>query len=455
MSLGPPSKTIRAKRRRAAAALLVCLSVALGACTSAEQPCTACHRQRPIPVGGVVSFGVLGSPATIDPYSPIASDLTREVVAPLYLPLFRFDPDGSVEPVLAARVAKRSSGLVVSLKRKRWSDGARVDARDVVATAKRARAPGGLGDAASVRALDRHRVVIRGVTRRSLATGSFVLPGGRAQGPGGVFDGPFVLRRWVRGLRLDYVANRKTTERVHLDRLTVFSVESVDEMLALLKEGRLDAAQTPSAVNLPDRLSTLGLRHRGRLGWGSIRLDLSGVGSRSTRLAIAGRIDRAPIQEGLVRAGGRVSNTLDPAPGAKGAAGPFGSLPVATPKGAGLRLAVPSGDEQLEQIARILRRQLSGAGIHSELVMVEPQTLYGRWRDGGSAGAVLERVAGTPGVDSAPGPARSALALPLFQVADYLAWHPGIGGLRVNPTVAGPLYDTGDWFQVRREAGPI
>ena len=265
-----------------------------------------------------------------------------------------------------------------------------------------------------------------------------------------MFDGPFVLRRWVKGLRLDYIANHRATRRPHLRRLTAFSTAGLDEMLALLKDGRLDAAQPPSAVNLPDRLSALGLHHRGRLGWDTIRLDLSGIPRRQVRLAAAASVDRVPIEHGLVRDGGRVTNTLDPSPGPSGTGGPFDISGGGSATRAHIGIAVPAGDEQLGQMARIIRSDLSTAGAHVELFTAEPEIVYGRWRRRGPAGAALLRVAGTPGLRAPGHPSRSMKALPLFQVADYLTWRNGVGGLRVNPTVAGALYDTEDWFVTRR-----
>jgi hypothetical protein len=232
--------------------------------------------------------------------------------------------------------------------------------------------------------------------------------------------------------------------------MKVFSIESLDEMLALLKDHRLEAAQVPSAVNLSERLDALGLRHRGRLGWSSIRLDLSGIGSRRIRLGAAVSIDRRLIQEGLVRSGGRISNTLDPSPGPGGASGPFNTLTRGSAHGAHISLAVPAGDEQLGQIARIVQQDVANAGGHVALLTAEPESVYGPWRTHGPAQATLLRVSGGPGLGSSlPGP-RSMNALPMFQVADYLAWRPRVGGMRVNPTVAGPLYEASHLFIRRR-----
>jgi ABC-type transport system substrate-binding protein len=93
--------------------------------------------------GGKLSFGVLGSPATLDPYSPVASDLTRELVRPLYPSLYRFLPDGSAVPYLARSLEESGSRAIVTLAEASWSNGKRITARDVAASVQRATEPSG------------------------------------------------------------------------------------------------------------------------------------------------------------------------------------------------------------------------------------------------------------------------------------------------------------------------
>ena len=436
--------------RRALVLPAAALILVLGACTGGA---TTKPPGGPRPVqGGGISFGVLGSPATLDPYSPVASDLTRALVTPLYPSLFAMQPDGRVRPELAVGSRLIHGGMRIRLRRATWSDGSPITAEDVVASVRRARPPSGFARVRSARAMGDRELVLRGrITTRDVATAAYVLPGGRPQPPGGRFGGPFELTRVVPGLRLDYRPNaRWTGDGPYLHRLNVFFVESLDEMLALLDKRRLDAAAVPSAVTLGYRLDALDVVHDSALGWSSIRLDMRWIDSRRRRVSIARGLMRSTIEEGVVRDGGRIADRLDPGPGPGGASGPFSTLPSGGGSTGPVRLAAPAGDEQLLQIARIARQQLSGAGFAVQLLAVEARTLYGPWQRHPRAGAILERVAGAPGLRAPRDAWRTLEAFPMLQVRDYLAYEQGIHGLAVNPTMAGPLWNCQGWWTTHR-----
>jgi len=83
------------------------LAVSFSACTGGDEgrpPDGASTTPTPPrePSGSVV-VGVYGEPATLDPYSPLASESTWQLVRPVYPSLYRMAPDGSVEADLAAR----------------------------------------------------------------------------------------------------------------------------------------------------------------------------------------------------------------------------------------------------------------------------------------------------------------------------------------------------------------
>src|SRR5687767_12923382 len=85
----------------------------------------------PVPPRGAISIGVLGEPATFDPYSPLANDMTFWLARPLYPSLFRIAPDGSVTAELASSLRPSEAGVVIELRRSRWSNGDPVTAQDV------------------------------------------------------------------------------------------------------------------------------------------------------------------------------------------------------------------------------------------------------------------------------------------------------------------------------------
>jgi peptide/nickel transport system substrate-binding protein len=319
-------------RSGAGLALATAALALAAACTEASH--TTGPQTAPVAGGGLV-LGIVGDPATLDPYSPEASDQTYELVTPIYPSLYRFLPGGSTQPYLARALRPVPGGIEVTLRHARWSNGRPITASDVVASVRRARrsatsrsiasASPGFAEVSSATSRSPRRVVLKGDVpnwAETLATAAFILPRGRPSRA--VSGGPLVVDSSIKGLRLVYKPNPAWSgRRPYLHRLTVEFVEGMDELLALLAEGRLDAAVVPSAVNLGYRLGALGLDHAGTLGWESVYLDLRGASSISLREAIAGSIGRATIKRGLVRGGGRITDTLHPGPSPGGTTGPY------------------------------------------------------------------------------------------------------------------------------------
>ncbi|MGH2693667.1 MAG: ABC transporter substrate-binding protein [Actinomycetota bacterium] len=391
-----------------------------------------------------MTFGVVGQVATLDPYSPAASDLTYALTRPIYPSLFRFLPDGTTEPSLAESVDADGRTALVELRRAQWSDGRPITARDVAASIRRALPPSGFARIGSARVLGSRLIELRGSVKdwpRALATVAFVMPKGE---PAPVAGGPFGLKRKVRGLEFAYAPNpRYWGDEPLLERITVRFVQGLDLLLELLRRRRLDAALVPSSVNIADRLDAIGVAHREVLGWESVVLDLATDTDRTTARALWGNLARARIESGFVRDLGRVANTLRPVPGRAGAAGPFSALrPAPAPRGESLALAAPVGDELLELVQRALLERLSQASFDVELLGVEPLVLLqgDRW-------VTVERVAGAPGLSDPPRAVERPSALPLFHVATVLAWREGVRGLQVNPTFEGPLWNAERWWK--------
>lgn len=131
--------------------------------------------------GGTLRLATYVTATTLDPalaYDELAAEIQRL----LFAPLLRVRPDGSIEPVLAARVEVAPDRVRVELRRDAWfHDGSPVRARDVKRTLERTLAPAsgaptaqsfaaiegfaafreGAKELAGVRVLDEHTVEIR------------------------------------------------------------------------------------------------------------------------------------------------------------------------------------------------------------------------------------------------------------------------------------------------------
>ncbi|MGH2806318.1 MAG: ABC transporter substrate-binding protein [Actinomycetota bacterium] len=417
-------------RFRLGAATLLVATVAL-ACPSdggrVDGPTSASPPVSPVPPRGTIAVGVLGEPATLDPYSPLASDLTYWLARPIYPSLYRFTGDDAIVPDLAGDLETSPGGALVTLRRARWSDGTRITAGDVVASIRRARPPSGFARIRSARARGRDVVELRGNLvgwTGALATRAFVLPGGRwrANGP---TAGSFRVAGRVPGLRLAYEADRSFVPQPALRRVDITFTHSLEMMLGLLERERLDAAILPMSVNLDDRLDELGLEHAEGEFTETIYLDLDGAApDRRFRERIVAAVDADALYEGFIRDDGRVV-----APRVSDGAGP--DLHV--------QFATAVGDELLMLMQRAMQLQFKRARITAELVTLDPKTFYGSWARDDPSEIALRR--------SSPGPSGRARfdAVPLFRVETVIAWLPGLTGPAPTASPDGPLWNLEAW----------
>jgi ABC-type transport system substrate-binding protein len=241
--------------------------------------------------GGALVVGVVGEPATLDPYSPRASDLTRALARPLYPSLFRLAPDGSVDADLAESLEEQDGEARVVLADRRWSTGRPITAGDVVASVSRARPPSGFAGLGA-RRIDRRTVALSGRVddwALTLARATLVLPRGRAR-PAQVTGGPFRLTDRTPGLRLVYEPDAAWEgEGPFLERATVTFVETDSLLLDLLAAEEIDVAVTPVALNLDERLAERGMRFESAVGWDALVLDFDPAVGRPARPAGGGR----------------------------------------------------------------------------------------------------------------------------------------------------------------------
>lgn len=401
----------------------------------------------PITRGGSATFGVYGEPATLDPHSALASDLTYALARPLFRSLYRFSPEGEALPDLVRTLEESGEVATIELVKARWSDGRPITSRDVAATIRRARPPSGLASIDSVSRRGPRRLVVTGEVvdwPELLARISFVTPAGGRD----VYSGPFVLRSRVPGLQVLLEPNPASDTQPYLHRVTVRFTEGVDFLIGLLADGRLDAAWLPSSVNLDQRLAELGLSYESSLGWERIYLDLSGADlTEDETRELARALDRVQIERGFIRRDGGIANTIHPEPG-DGTEGPYaGIFRGASREASGqIQLSAPIGDELLELVQRLTQVQLDGAGFDVELVNVDARRFYGEWAVDDPIAAAVRRAAGAPGWQE---PEDTDDRLPLFHVKTVLAAGEQLGGLEVNPTLDGPMWNAELWHLVQ------
>jgi hypothetical protein len=437
---------------RALVGAVLCAPFLASACTGDGISGRPEPTPKPVPPqpGGGVTIGVVGEPATLDPYSPNASDLTRALVRPLYPSLFRLTPDGKAVPSLAASFQEVPNGASIELRRTQWSNGRPITAADVVASIERASPPSGFARVDSARATGSRRVLLEGNLlrwRAALATAAYVLPGGRA---GTVSGGPFRIASRTPGLEIVYERNARFWGRpAYLERASVQFVEGTDMLLGLLEDRRLDAAAPPSTLNLGTRLRGLesDISFSRRLGWESIYLDFSDSAlSRSQRVEVAESLARHRIETVLIGDEGRFSNSLHPGPGRGGVNGPWdGTLGAAESVTSTIRVAAAREDELMILVQEALYEQLTDAGLSVELLAIEGSELYGPFTRTETVDVVVRRAAGSPFSHGGRGAYRVFDALPVAEVSSWLAWLPRLRGPEPNPTFEGPLWNLEEW----------
>ncbi|HYI44588.1 MAG TPA: ABC transporter substrate-binding protein [Actinomycetota bacterium] len=380
----------------------------------------------PQPMGSTFRFGVHGEPATLDPYSPNASDLTWHLVRPVYRSVFRFAPDGSPVADLAGDVRQTGSGAVISLRRVTWSNGDRVMPKDVALSLTRSIEAGRLRGVTGARVDGDAAVRVEGRAddwATLLAQGSLVLPGGRADLE--MASGPLRIRSRRAGLQVVYERNPEWAgKRTRTKNIVVQFVQSPDVMFDLLENRRLDGAAPPSLVNLEERVTALGLESAAALGTERVFIDLEGSDlTTAERTFIANTIDRPAMQEGFVRDTGELDGSL-----------PEGSRSKPLTE---LVLAAPGGDELLVLIQRVAQERLKAVGVPVDLVVTDPRTFYSEWAVDDPFDLAVRRTFGE--IDG-------ARAIRLFRVETAIAYRPGTEGLAVNPSLDGPLWNVEEWY---------
>jgi len=379
----------------------------------------------PTPRGGKVEVGIIGEPSTLDPYGETASELTYALARPVFPMPYRSLPDGTNEPDLAKSLEVTATGARLVIEDRRWSSGRRIRAKDVVASIRRATPPSGFAQIRKARVVDPRTIeLIADVTdwETTLATGAFVLPGGRMVG-GNVSGGPFRFSAYDRGRKLTYEANPEAPVAPLLDELEVSFVQGTELLIRLLEEGDVDVAWVPSTVNLSDRLDELGLSHASASGSEEVvmRFNPARIGEDQAR-ALLGKVGVKTLGAAFLRDEGEVIALPE---------GRRAALPSL------VSLAAPEGDELLTLMQRSMQLALERSNVTVELITGPVSTVYGRWQRSAPADLLLQRAM-TPGSED---------TIPIASVATFVAWRDGINGITVNPSLDGPLWDASRWWR--------
>ena len=375
---------------------------------------------------------MLGEPDTLDPYGRHASDLTYALIAPVFPMPYRMLPDGTVEPDLAESIETTTTGALLTLAEREWSNGRPITARDVVASIRRATPPSGFAaiEAAHVGGL---RVVEMSgrVTdwEATLATAAFVLPRGRLIG-GNVSGGPFRFFDYKPGRSIGYEKNPEAVEAPYLDRVKISFVQGTDLLIRLLEQGDIDAAAIPSSINLGTRLEEADITYDSAIGAERLVLEFnSDRVALQTARAVVAEIDRAKLVGSFIRDEGES----------------LGSAPEKMPEHLPVTLSVgsPEGDELLALIQRGLQIDLEPSVDTIELITAPVSTVYGAWLREAPVDALLIRAIGQVGRGQS---IDDRFSFPLASVATFIAWREEVHGIAVNPSLDGPLWNVDQWW---------
>lgn len=468
----------------------VALMVAVGIGTASAQD--------PQGSSGSVRIAYPNEPVTWHP-ATVGSIGAVDLAALWGLPLYRVDDHGQLRAGLAdaARIEPGAEGdpwvVEVDLRQGTWSDGRPVVAQDVVATLEAMRGTRygpTLEPLSSAVAVDDDTVRLGfdrpyGRWPYLLAGGLSVLPahvlatGGLQAYADGVpvSGGPFRLESYDRALRASFVANEGSPLGTPgLERVEVYFTPSYETSLGLLRDHRVDAVMGHLALNPIDRAHRVeGIRAAAPLGGttASVRWHPS-AGDTGVRAAVRAAVDVTQLIEGLLgSAGEALTSTI---PGHDGPWSPPGAGAVDALDGLSLDMLVPDHQEVPAFTARVLQRDLRGAGAELALVRVPPEDLVGpdaRNADGallmhrdlprpsqlarvpvGSSDDTTSSLSAADAAASNLSPELTAATdalhaqafdLPLYRVGVAHAWRAELGGVHPSAWPGLALWDAVSW----------
>jgi peptide/nickel transport system substrate-binding protein len=268
--------------------------------------------------GGVLRVLIPDEPGSFDPNS-LRDEMAQSLAPDLYDSLLSLDVDGRLLPDLAESWQVADGGLTYTFHLRqgvRWHDGRPFGAGDVRFTLEHLKRHPSISSEAIRRIVrietpDERTVAVRLAEPWApfLATiawgGTFILPrhlagrGAPADHPVGT--GPFRLRRWVRGDRIELAANpRFHRPGPFLDRIVYRVVPDSAQAAAALQRGAADTTLTRVPLDLVPRLqrspglrvSTMATSSRFYCAFNLTRPPL---GDRRVREAINRALDRGEL----------------------------------------------------------------------------------------------------------------------------------------------------------------
>lgn len=445
---------------------------------------------------GTVRIAYPDEPVTWHP-ATVGSLGAVDLAALWGLPLYRVDEHGQLRAGLAAgaRVVPGTEGepwaVEVDLRPGTWSDGRPVVAQDVIATLEVLR---GTRYGPTLEPLSTAAAVDDDTVRlefdRPYGRWPFLLAGGLSVLPAHVLTtegleayadgvpvsgGPFRLEAYERALRATFVAHEGSPVGTpDLERVEVYFTPSYETSLGLLRDHRVDVVMGHLALNPVDRAHRVdGIHAAAPLGGttASVRWQPS-AGGVEIRTAARAAVDVSQLIEGLLgSAGAALTSTI---PGHDGPWSPRGAGATDALDGLSIDLLVPDHQEVPAFTARVLQRDLRGAGAEMALVRVPPEDVVGpdpRTADGAlvvhrqlprpsqlapsgsSDGAMSSLTAAdaaasnlSPEVDAATDALHAeAFDLPLYQVGVAHAWRVELGGVQPSAWPGLAWWDVASW----------
>ncbi|MDQ2680922.1 MAG: peptide ABC transporter substrate-binding protein [Candidatus Eremiobacteraeota bacterium] len=317
-------------------ALLLCAST-LFACSKTGG---ASGGHNPWTQPGHLRIGASNEPDNLNPMFG-HSDATDQVDALIFAPLFRYKPNGDLNPELATEIPTYTNGgisrdnktLTIHMRKGvLWSDGKPLTARDwlftyhaVMNDSNNTKLRFGWDSIASVSLPNDHTIVIH--LKQPNATFLGVLAqGGSAYPPlpehllgklpnlnrasfntAPISSGPFVLTQWNHGGSLELIANPHYWRgRPKLNRITIAIVPDNNTLFNEIKTHEIDLTQDSISENLIPQLSSItGITVVKRLSasWRHMGINISRptLSDVRVRLAIAQAIDWKQINDKIYR----------------------------------------------------------------------------------------------------------------------------------------------------------
>jgi peptide/nickel transport system substrate-binding protein len=334
-------------------ALLATGAIALPACVRLQPHLTGVTRARhPWTVPNVLRIAIQGSPDTLQPL--LTSDTTDKMIGRLLFdPLVSVDAGGThAVPILAARVPTLANGdiardgmsITYHLRRGvRWHDGAALTSKDVAFSVRAILSPAndvssraGYDLVKTVDTPDRYTAVFHLKKRYSPAvntlfaesdTPMFVVPehllgrlpnvNSAAFNVAPIGTGPFVFSKWLRGDRLELVANQRYfLGKPKLKAIVIRMIPNEDTELDALRTHAIDWIFEPSPRlygelrTLPDIKTPLGKRNE--VEELLINQQREALADVRVRRAIAHALDRAVLLRNLTFGSAREADDEHP-----------------------------------------------------------------------------------------------------------------------------------------------